>query len=516
MSIDKRDSALSEVIGLILIIAIVVAVMSVYVVYMVPEKGKASEIRHMNEVRASFLELAYLIDSLWVNGQVGVSVAVPFRLHSTAEPTIIPLFTPVSSQGMLSIRGEGEAEGTFTIEFQGFNEERIFFNPPEPDRIGELTLETVTREPYKVWLDFTPLLSPTNHKEGHLAKLVGESNGVAFEVNLDIRNFILNTTATLQGGDTIEFTNTYRHSLVAIDERSKLEYVVIHDIKVDPTNPLIGSHVTVDIKPVLDLFPGAMLVKGSRLRFIPDGGLESPEGRCAPTNSGTRSCDQALTFSYGLQYNVDVPASEVDPVTVTQVTTSSLSDLTFTAGNYYWVDQAFQYQKGAVFLIQDYLDTGVRNVMNSSPLSDAQIRISNTTSGDPILLSTVDININRKDTSRLSTSGGSAQVITEITKIEHILEDKNADIGEDVRIKYNAVDGTANAAVFTVTSTDEDTLRRWFNMFGRMCNVADACKRGQILPDLGNPGQVTLTVHHPDERIWVQYTKVDLDMEIRP
>jgi len=207
----------------------------------------------------------------------------------------------------------------------------------------------------------------------------------------------------------------------------------------------------------------------------------------------------------------------VEPVTVT--TTSSLSDLTFTAGNYYWVDQMFQYQKGAVFLIQDYLDTGVRNVMNSSPLSDAQIRINATSDNpnDPILVSAVDINIKRKSTSRLSSSGGSAQVIAEITKIDHLLKDENVDSDtSDARISYNAVDGTANAAVFTVISSDEDTLRRWFNMFGRMCNVADACERGQVLPDPTNPGQVTLTVHHPSERIWVQYTKVDLDMEIRP
>jgi len=496
MSVDKRDSALSEVIGMILIIAILVAAMSVYVTYMVPEKGKASEIRHMNDVRGSFLELSYLIDSLWVNGQIHVPVTVPIRLHSTSEPTILPLFTPVSSQGVLSIN-QGDPGDRFTVQFLGFNEQRVFINPPPSDQIEHGVLKTLSREPYKVLLNFTPLLSPTRNipKSGILATLNGVNSGVNFSVQLHIRNFIEDTTV-IPGSDdeTISLASRYRHSLVAIDTKSGLEYVVVHDL---------GSNaIEVDIKPVLDLFPGATLVKGSQLEFNPIGGLPNP-AECVASNPDRLSCDMKLTFSYGLKLGVDIPAERVNNVTVSA--SSSFSDLTFVSRNYYWVNQEFQYQKGAVFLIQDYLIPGSMNRVNSTPLSDAQIRVANTTSDDPVIVSVVDIDLRQKSHSRLSSSGGSAQVIAEISEIENRLRDGNTNIW------YNVADGTANAAVFRVESDDPDTLRIWFNMFGRVCGIGNACN---VASPPGS-GQVTLTVSY-GERVVVQYTKVGVDMEIRP
>jgi hypothetical protein len=45
-----------------------------------------------------------------------------------------PLFTQISSQGVLSIP-ERDPGDWFTVEFFGFNEQRIFIHLPNPDKI---------------------------------------------------------------------------------------------------------------------------------------------------------------------------------------------------------------------------------------------------------------------------------------------------------------------------------------------------------------------------------------------
>jgi len=524
MTADKRDNALSEVIGMLLILAIIVVAMSVYVTYMVPEKGKVAEIRHMNDVRGSFLDLSYLIDSLWVNNQVHVPVTVPISLRTALEPSAIPLFVPISSSGVLSLTNESDSDGYFTVTFNGFNEQRVFINPPPPDVIAHGVPKDLTREPYKVLLNFTPLVLPSNPKQGNIAEVNGTTSGIDFLVHLEVRSFVKSANATaLYLGDVANAIE-YKHSLVAVDRISGLEYMVVDDLlKSSPGVPT----VEVDIKPVLDLFPGAKLVKGSKLQFNLVGGLPSPS-ECTPHDPYRLACHMNLTFSYGLQYGVppdgDIPPSRIDPVSVTN--TTPLSDLTFTAQNYYWVDQKFQYQKGAVFLLQDYIEHDFINLglTNSTPLSDAQIRVTNTTEiDDPvtyITVSVVDINLQQKPNSRtMSSSGGSAQIVAEISNLEHRLEDKNTNLW------YLVSDGTAHEAIFQVTSENESTLRTWFNMFERVCVTEGACEirvcrpadPGCTVPGYAPTyGQVTLRVFPGIERILVQYIKVDLDMEIRP
>jgi len=498
MSSDKRDSALSEVIGMLLIIAILVAAMSVYITYMVPEKGKAAEIRHMNDVRSSFLELSYLVHSLWVNGQTGVSVATPVSLRSTTEPSALPVFTPVSSQGVLSITNVSETDDTFTVRFLGFSAQRVSAYSPSVIERGQDGI-SLNSTPYEIRLGFMPNIG-ASPRQGVIATLTDEKESIGqgnFYVDFELRHF--GTVASEDrrsflrpDGETTDlaFTNaTYRHSLVARDRNSKLEYVVIDNVQ--------EQYTEVNIKPILDLFPGIRLVKNSWVKLI-EGGTEE---------------DSALTYgsprviiSYGA---TGVPLG-------TASATSPLTDITFTAGNYYWVDQQFRYQKGAVFLLQDYLDPGLTN---STSLSDAAIRVApfdRSIVNSPLVVSVADIDIHRKN-QRMSTSGGTAQIISEISVIENRL------CQETTGICYDSSDGTAGAVQFVVESDDIDTLRRWNNMLGRVCNLrgdSETCPEGgdrRICELVQNPGRVTLTVEPcaGDERLSVQYTKVVVDMEIR-
>ena len=512
MSVDKRDSALSEVIGMILIIAILVVAMSVYITYMVPERGKAAEIRHMNDVRGSFLELSYLIDSLWINGQAGITTSVPIRLHSVSEPMIIPMFTPISSQGQITITDVSTTTDTFNVTFFGFNEQRAFVNPPPPDPVDFGVSTTVNRDPYRVLLNFTPLITNTIPKQGGLATLKGDNNGVNFSVEFQIRNFLreTNIAATFSGDEIIvdNTRNSYRHALIAIDLLSGLEYVVVQDLT-QSINPAINpdGRVTVDIKPVLDLFPRANLVKGSTIMFQALGGniLAPCDISDSAILAGPLSCDLNLTFLYGLKYGEDI----TDADTVDIIALSPLSSVQFSSHNYYWVNQVYRYQKGAVFLLQDSVlrQDPVVGRINSTPLSDVQINVYNLTPGDPYRAVTIaDVDIRQKQGSRLSSSGGSAQIVADVSVIDGTLKDTAG-------YWHNVSDGTVDRIEIAVESDDIDVLRMWYYMFTRVCSFDDVCDVQSPL----NSGQVTLIVSNlPDERLVVQYTKVGLLMEIRP
>ncbi|HOP66544.1 MAG TPA: hypothetical protein PLG61_02385, partial [Methanoregulaceae archaeon] len=67
MASEWQETALSEVIGFILILAIITAAASLYIVYVVPAQGREAEIRHMEYISSEFTGYKIGIDSLWIN-----------------------------------------------------------------------------------------------------------------------------------------------------------------------------------------------------------------------------------------------------------------------------------------------------------------------------------------------------------------------------------------------------------------------------------------------------------------
>ena len=455
MSENRRDSALSEVIGMILIIAIVVAVMSMYVLYMVPEKGKAGEIRHMNDVRGSFLELSYLIDSLWTNGQTDVPVAVPIKLRSSSEPSAIPLFIPIASQARLAFGNT--ANSTLEITFGDFSEQRASKYPDEVLNYSSPQIR-LNETPYRMILEFEPTASPGGSVE--LREPV--SNG--WRILLEMRRVV--TDVDFASGTQIVNQSVVAVALDRTSGNRGLEYVVISDLK---------GPIPVDIKPVLDLFPEVTLVANSYLYFVPQPWC--PE----------------LTISYGQNPTAAPPIPQV-------FANSALTDLTFASHNYYWVDQQFWYHKGGVFLRQDHV-AGT----NSTSLSNVPLRIRD----DVASITDIEIRPARQLTgfggSPLPEGAGTAQVIATVSEINTFV----CDIWGDC--KYNAADATAKSVHFLVKSNDPDTLQMWErNVFGQMCRECSSfcC----VIP---NSGQVVLDVWEP-AGLQIQYAKVLVDMEIRP
>ena len=105
---SRRDDAISEVIGFVLIIALIAIIASLYLTYVVPATGRDLEIAHMDVVQNQFLDYKSTVDSLWINGQYNTQVSSPFTLGTnpgSSQGSFInmPLFQPVTSGGTMVV-----------------------------------------------------------------------------------------------------------------------------------------------------------------------------------------------------------------------------------------------------------------------------------------------------------------------------------------------------------------------------------------------------------------------------
>ena len=108
---SRRDDAISEVIGFVLIIALIAIVASLYLTYVVPAQGRDLEIAHMDAIQNQFLDYKSTVDSLWINGQYNTQVSSPFTLGTNPGSTQgsfvnMPLFQPVTSGGTMVVTTE--------------------------------------------------------------------------------------------------------------------------------------------------------------------------------------------------------------------------------------------------------------------------------------------------------------------------------------------------------------------------------------------------------------------------
>jgi hypothetical protein len=113
---SRRDDAISEVIGFVLIIALIAIIASLYLTYVVPATGRDLEIAHMDIVQNQFLDYKSTVDSLWINNQYNTQVSSPFTLgtnpgSSQGSFVNMPLFQPVTSGGTMVVNGRDEVIG---------------------------------------------------------------------------------------------------------------------------------------------------------------------------------------------------------------------------------------------------------------------------------------------------------------------------------------------------------------------------------------------------------------------
>jgi len=122
---QKRDTALSEVIGFVLILGLIAVVASLYLTYGVPAQGRENEINHMNDIKDQFVAYKLSLDSLFTNNQVGMTMSDSFTLgtpggYTQGMMSVVPVMNPVGSGGVIAINQRTTTPESLTISSDSF------------------------------------------------------------------------------------------------------------------------------------------------------------------------------------------------------------------------------------------------------------------------------------------------------------------------------------------------------------------------------------------------------------
>ncbi len=243
MASDRQESALSEVIGFILILGVIALLLSMYIVYVVPAEGRQNEIYHMNEINSEFNGYKTSVDALIVSGQTDRSVYNTFTLStqgitsSTGGFITFPLFQPAGSSGAILINQRTDniniqADVLQTVSGPGNQTPNLNVITSEPDHIyttfrvlparpvsgavSSLTLvpgeegvyiTPISNPTWKMWLNATPVIDYSNASTilftTDLTVSV-QKNGINTIEGLVVQKNIQNTTGTFYTVDIID------------------------------------------------------------------------------------------------------------------------------------------------------------------------------------------------------------------------------------------------------------------------------------------------------------------------
>jgi len=335
---NHSETALSEVIGFVLILGLVTVALSLYLTYGVPAQGRENEILHMDVVKDQFFVYKIGLDSLFTNNLVGTTLSNTFSLgtgggYTQGSNSIIPIMSPVSSGGLFLICPSTRSE-TLTITSQSY--------------IINSTERTSVALPAKV--NYTP-----NHVYVNISGIAPDdlSSDRSFGVRVNTSTWIATVNLTPQvtfyqyyipvessnclglnnNGTPISINNTclvpmFQYHYTGTDLTLSIIKVNISTMQNFPvyTNVKSGVNYTVDL---MDSAYGlnAVTIPGD---FI---NIERPPSKTMGLINGTGT----ITYDFAEEnYNKSI----------------TLGAIEYRSENYYWIFQTYYYQMGGVFLSQ--------------------------------------------------------------------------------------------------------------------------------------------------------------------
>lgn len=483
----RREDALSEVIGFILILALIAVLASLYLTYVVPAQGREAEIRHMAGINDQFLGYKTGIDSLWINDQKNVPISRTFTLGTLTGLTqgafVVPLFQPYPSSGTMVVNGRGE---TITI------------------RADALVVGFPGSQ--------APNLNPVYNEPDHLYLQIKTMNtsaggGITLKPNFGNWSILLNVSPLLMpetsfseaGGSPLPVVPPLDPNAGANQIRSWIKTYLEPWISAVSGN--IGS-VQIKSVPILSI----SIIKNNQTTFT-----ELPI--IANIANNTWYIVDILDDAYGLGKQLDYPFNlTLDnstspwihyryPVSVGYIPLSinqshPMGSLEFQSSNNYWIQQNYYYQQGGVFLQQP--DGMVTKVV---PL----ISITNQ-SGIPYVR-IVDVSISG------SGNVGGTSPIQVVSRLDSVMS--------NVIEGATLAQGIPNARNVTVTVNAHDTAtaQMWNSTFAAIRSSAGGGIQNWVSStQTGN--QATLLVKNPspgsDYDIILDYTRVNLTVELQP
>ena len=452
MASEWQETALSEVIGFILILAIITAAASLYIVYVVPAQGREAEIRHMEYISSEFTGYKIGIDSLWINDREDVTISRTVSLGTLGVTTQgsflnLPLFQPYGSSGTMVVNGRGDTIGYEVVgavtEGSGSN-----YNPDsllvidEPKHLyigfrtddvtqgGGVLLESSERlvsseRDWEVWLNVTKMVSSSSSSVDPLDRLLGNVN--AKEIQEWINTYLVIWTESVSS--TLETENVLTISVIKNGNETLSNWVIKRDIRNGEYYPV-------------DLFDEAYGLSGEDLLYpfslLRNGG---------PTlGEVTDSTYPWLKTKY--PYGLTVDNVPIGP--------KPMGSLEYRSNNYYWIQQNYYYQDGAVFLEQPG-DGSVVKTMPSITLNRGP--------SDTLIVRIIDVVITDPIQSQSLGGTGSVEVTSFVSDITNGQIEPEKELATGIP--------NAKEVVITVDTTDEQSARAWDGAFRQVRTIAN-------------------------------------------
>jgi len=339
-----RESALSEVVGFVLIIALLMAVFSLYLTYGVPAQGRENEILHMNTVKDQFINYKIGLDALANNNKEGTTVSNTFTLGSEGSFTegvmgFIPIMKPVSSGGVFSINRRTPQPETLTITSQSLIlNKSTQYTTDLPSGVPTI----LENRPQHLYVNITGI---TNVDCAYGVTVSG--TGWNTTVNVTPRQVIIplmlprQTTECTEGAETGRYKEGGTDYYLCINATGGSKYdgtdIGVTTIKGGTTtlqNLPVFQNITSGRSYSVDLMDPAYGLDS--VMVFPD--TITLANTFAGKNSGTITGSGNATFGYSEMTFASgaIPLGAVD----------------YRSQNNYWISQEYYYQMGGVFLSQ--------------------------------------------------------------------------------------------------------------------------------------------------------------------
>ena len=300
MVVSRRDEAISEVIGFVLILALIAIVASLYLTYVVPAQGRDLEIAHMDVIQNQFLDYKTTVDSLWLNNQYNTQISSPFTLGTNPGSTQgsfvnLPLFQPVTSGGTLVVL---DKDSTNFVSDINVTADALYDESPRDIILPKM----VQIEPDHLYVSFS---TKDNTKEGSVNITPTKGN---WKVQLK----------DSPGPPTPLAITIFRNNIPTLSNIIVQTSIVNNSsYQIDLTNSVYS------LKEAFE-YPFAVT-------------FSEP-----PSNiPGLISYEQLLPTEYNMEQNAII------------IPTSKMGSLEYHSNNNYWISQNYIYQYGGVFLQQD-------------------------------------------------------------------------------------------------------------------------------------------------------------------
>jgi hypothetical protein len=428
----QKERALSEVIGFVLILGIITAAFSLYLVYGVPAQGRENEINHMNDIKDQFVSYKIGLDALWVNHQMGTTVSNAFTLgtgggYTQGSNSIIPIFSPVSSSGVIGINERGAENLTITSQSLIINS--ISKNTTVITVSQSVSVSSV---PQHIYLNITGIsLSDLTKNSVFGAQLQGvDSGGKTWIAQLNL---------------TPRITSYQNYTLVTPTGTSGT-----YQLNSNYVTNYTGSDLTLTITkagtiPLQDYIIYKNVAPGSYSIDLMDDayGLGKYIGSSA----------------YPMTINVTKSQSPLNDITASGLAvfgynetlytcTIPMGSLEYRAQNPYWISQTYYYQLGGVFLYQP-TENGTTPKL---PPEISFTYVNSTVTTQKIV--TVNINALTIDQSSSGLVGGNSPV-----QIKTALTNQSS-------LPYvQGLSGNSRWINIAVTTTDPAAQAMWRNYF---------------------------------------------------